>query len=424
MLAPVPRDLDAARDPHAIVPLDVIEKALQRAKAPRPAEQAAVHADRHHLGRFVAFLVQHVERVAQIVEEMIGGVEALRRRETHVVRVERVRDDQLRHARAARHLDVHPERQIVAVMIGVVQEAAVLGDEPMRVRTVAARIPAERAHARHALDRLHSEPHVLGFVLGRHVLIVNPAPAVTRDLVAELDERARELRMPLDRHADAEHRERQPALVELAQDAPHARARAVFVDRLHAHVARRIRGRADDLGQELLGGGVAVQHAVLAAFLVVEHELHRDARAARPVRLHRMSAVADQIAWIVGIECHDWMRNDAPSAGSRRPREARKPGPRGRCDGWPSVAKTPLSAHTGTRIVHVRRNVCALAEKRRWPARRAARRPIPPPKSLGPPKSLKSLKSLGPLRLLRLPGPLGHRRHPPPPPRARTRRPG
>ncbi|KVE37527.1 hypothetical protein WS68_02135 [Burkholderia sp. TSV86] len=34
---------------------------------------------------------------------------------------------------------------------------------------------------------------------------------------------------------------------------------------------------------------------------------------------------------------------------------------RGRLDGWPSVAKTPASAHTGTQIVRVTPRICAHA---------------------------------------------------------------
>lgn len=302
MFTPMTRDIDTARHPYAIVLLDVVEETLQPAKTPRPAQQPAVHADRQHLRRFVALGVQHVECVTQVVEEVLAGVEALRRREAHVVRIERVRDDQLRRRAAARHGDVHPERQVVAIVVGVVQEAAVFRDETVRVRAVAAGIPAERTLARHALDRFHPEAHVLGLELGRHALVVNPAPAVARDLMTELDECAREFRMALDRHADAEHRQRQPAPLEFAQDAPYAGTRTVFVDRLHAHVAIRIRGRADDFGQELLGGRIAVQHAVLAALLVVQHELHGDAGTPGPVRLHGMAAVADQVARIVGIE--------------------------------------------------------------------------------------------------------------------------
>jgi hypothetical protein len=45
------------------------------------------------------------------------------------------------------------------------------------------------------------------------------------------------------------------------------------------------------------------QHAVLRALLEVQHELHRDPRAAGPARMRRPAAVADQIARIVVGSC-------------------------------------------------------------------------------------------------------------------------
>jgi hypothetical protein len=39
---------------------------------------------------------------------------------------------------------------------------------------------------------------------------------------------------------------------------------------------------ADDLGQERLGRRVAMEDVVLAPFLVVQHDLHGDLRAAGP----------------------------------------------------------------------------------------------------------------------------------------------
>jgi hypothetical protein len=49
--APVRGDLLARTDPHPLVLLDIIEETLQGAEAPRPAKQAAVHTDGHHLRR-------------------------------------------------------------------------------------------------------------------------------------------------------------------------------------------------------------------------------------------------------------------------------------------------------------------------------------------------------------------------------------
>src|ERR1700753_3280362 len=70
---PVPGDVDAAADPDPLVALHVVEEALERADAARLAEQAAVHADAHHLRRGLAFGVEGVEAVLQVVEEVVAG---------------------------------------------------------------------------------------------------------------------------------------------------------------------------------------------------------------------------------------------------------------------------------------------------------------------------------------------------------------
>src|SRR5690349_179544 len=54
----------------------------------------------------------------------------------------------------------------------------------------------------------------------------------------------------------------------------------------------------EQLGQELLTASVAVQHAILAALLVVEDELHRNARITRPARMGPIATVARQVARI------------------------------------------------------------------------------------------------------------------------------
>jgi hypothetical protein len=54
-------------------------------------------------------------------------------------------------------------------------------------------------------------------VASSHVLVVDPLPAVAGDLVAQFDEGLRDVGDALQRHADAEHGQRQAALLELAQ---------------------------------------------------------------------------------------------------------------------------------------------------------------------------------------------------------------
>jgi CheY-like chemotaxis protein len=72
--------------------------------------------------------------------------------------------------------------------------------------------------------------HVLALGGLVDVLVVDPAPAVAGDLVAQLDEGGGHLGVALQRHRHAEDGQRQAAALELAQDAPDAHARAVLVD--------------------------------------------------------------------------------------------------------------------------------------------------------------------------------------------------
>ena len=95
MADPVPGDVDAPRDPDLLVRRDVIEETRQRRGAPGTADEPAMQADRHHLRRGLAFRIERVESVLQIGEELVAGIEALRRGEAHVVGVERIGHDQL-----------------------------------------------------------------------------------------------------------------------------------------------------------------------------------------------------------------------------------------------------------------------------------------------------------------------------------------
>ena len=132
-----------------------------------------------------------------------------------------------------------------------------------------------------------------------HLLIADPAQAMRGDLVAKFAVRGHGLRMALERARDAEHGQRQAALLEGAQHAPESGARAVLEQRFHAHVTHRECGCADDLRQEGLGAGIAVEHAILGAFLMVQDELHGDPGAVGPARMRRLRAIAAQIAGIV-----------------------------------------------------------------------------------------------------------------------------
>src|SRR5205823_5964107 len=94
-------------------------------------------------------------------------------------------------------------------------------------------------------------------------------------------------------------------LCEQPVEPPEAGAGAVFVDRFHVPVAlAEPGGGADDLGQEGFGSLVAVKHAVLAAFFVVDDELHRDMGTAGPFRIRWICPVTAHVPFVThGRSC-------------------------------------------------------------------------------------------------------------------------
>src|SRR6185437_2182575 len=255
------------------------------------ADQAHVHADRHHLRLRRALLVEDVERVLHQAEPLVGvahgdGVLA-------VVVGERVGDDEVRLA-----FDGLPERQLVAVVVAVVGEAAVLDQQAAGVdRGSIAAIPAGRRLADGLPERLHGFGDMLALLVLAQGEVLDPAPAVAADVEARVLDRPGGGRVALERERAAEHRHRQAALLEGAHQAPEADAAAVLEHALAGEVAARHAGRrAGRFGEAGLGVAFAVLHRGLRAFLVVHDEIHREARAVRPLWIGRARAVAHEIA--------------------------------------------------------------------------------------------------------------------------------
>ena len=165
--------------------------------------------------------------------------------EAHVVAVQRVGHDELGHHRAIGALYFHPERQVVTVVVAVVFKTTVVGDQAAGARAVSPGVPTQRPFTRELFDGLHAQTHVLALGSLIDVLVVDPAPAVAGDLVAQILERSGQVGVALQRHANSKYRERQAAFFELTQDAPYAHPRTVFVDTVHADVAIRETGRVE-----------------------------------------------------------------------------------------------------------------------------------------------------------------------------------
>ena len=146
---------------------------------------------------------------------------------------------------------------------------------------------------------------MLPLLLDRHILVVDPAPAVADHVIVRRLNRLDHLGMTRQRHGDAKHGQRQSPLAELIMDAPETGAAAVLIQRIHRHMPVRVAGGADNIGQKLLRTGIAVQHVVFRALFVVQNKLHGDARIVRPPRVRRLSAVAAQVARVIVCQkCH------------------------------------------------------------------------------------------------------------------------
>jgi len=117
--------------------------------------------------------------------------------------------------------EVHPERQLVTVVVRVVLVAAVLDHQTSRVRTVATGIPAHRPQAPGEFkNALRGHANVLTLHRFRHLLIGYPAPAMAGDFVAGFDQCPCEFRMALQRHRHTKHRQGQTTPPELPEQSP------------------------------------------------------------------------------------------------------------------------------------------------------------------------------------------------------------
>src|SRR4051812_5646553 len=219
VLQPVAGDVDAAGDPDLLA-AHILEEALERGEAPGPADKPAVEADRHHPRHALAFVVEDVKGILEVGEELVAGVESLGRGETHVVRVERIGHHELRLAAFVPEPGVVPGK-VVVVVVGIVDEPAVLDDELARVRAGAPGVPAERTLAGESAVDLDRAPHVLALDRFGHLPVIDPAPAVARDLVPGLEQRGDRGGVALHRHRDTVYGERHFVAGEELEDAPH-----------------------------------------------------------------------------------------------------------------------------------------------------------------------------------------------------------
>ena len=212
-------DFFAAADPDVRVLHDVFEKASECADTSRSSYHAAVHRHRQKFRRRRSFGVKPIEGIAHVGKPVVGCRETPAWAEASVVGVEGVADNEV-----SLVANCHPVWKVVIDGVAVVQEAAVLDHKPPRVNARPSGKPAQRATPRQPLDRVSAPLDVLTLNGLWHVTIVDPAPAVSDDVVAAFGDQFADRRVALQRKADAVHSQRYFPLAENAQDSPDAGA--------------------------------------------------------------------------------------------------------------------------------------------------------------------------------------------------------
>jgi len=188
-----------------------------------------------------------------------------------------------------------PPGQVVVVAVAV-EQIALLDGQPAGVDRRHAGVIAQRWPAGQALGLLAAlaDQGALGRL--RHVVVVDPAPAVRLQVEAGPDHRRQRLWHQFAGQPDQVDGGGQAACGEGAEQSPVADPAAVFVGRFHVQVARPTPPRDHQVGDPHFGALIPVENAHLGALLVVDAEIHRDAGAAGPLRVGRIGAVAGKIA--------------------------------------------------------------------------------------------------------------------------------
>src|SRR5450432_671902 len=99
MQHPMPCDRFTRAQPHALVPLYVVEQPGECANSSRTPDDSRMQADGQHARpALVAQAVQPVESIAAISEELLAGPEISAALQAAVIDIEAIRQDQVRAA--------------------------------------------------------------------------------------------------------------------------------------------------------------------------------------------------------------------------------------------------------------------------------------------------------------------------------------
>src|SRR5262249_53990837 len=195
---PVLGDRGPVAEPHALVPLDMLEQARQRSNPAGATDDAAVKANAHHAwSAFDSQAIEPVERITAVAEELLAGAEIAAALQAAVVVVEAIGDHQVSLAR-----NLRPVGEIVVVRVAVIEKAAALEEEAPRVGARTPGVPADRSASDHAGEGVDVAQHVRPLHVLGDELIVDPALTVAGDLEATPHDLGGGCRITLERHPD------------------------------------------------------------------------------------------------------------------------------------------------------------------------------------------------------------------------------
>src|ERR1700685_2609461 len=155
-LAPVLGDFAPGAEPDPFPRAGMLEKLDQPDRSRWAPDQPIVEIDRQHRGPLDPLLVEQVERVDHVVRKPVGGAEARIAVETVVVGLIGARDHEMV---AAAGFD--PERQFVAEIVAIVEEAAVLDEKPPRIVARSTAEPPDRRLSRELFDAFDAQSDML-----------------------------------------------------------------------------------------------------------------------------------------------------------------------------------------------------------------------------------------------------------------------
>src|SRR5207302_1576582 len=147
---------------------------------------------------------------------------------------------------------------------------AFFNTEPSRVLAAPALIKAEGPFAEHGLMHGDALSDVFSFYLRGYVRIVDPAIAMSSNLVTGRKHGSGRFGIPLQCHSDREGGKKNVALFEQSHQPPKARSATILVEGFDVHIAQPCQGLSGRFRQMELRMRIAMKNVVFAALFNID----------------------------------------------------------------------------------------------------------------------------------------------------------